>query len=45
MICFPLRLTSSEPIFFTRFDLMNWKDYGIMKRYIPAISRNARQNP
>ena len=30
MICFPLRLTPSEPLFFARFDLMNWKNYGIM---------------
>ena len=30
MICYRLRLTPSEPLFFARFDLMNWKDYGIM---------------
>ena len=33
MICFPLRLTPSEPLFFARFDLMNWKNYGIMIKY------------
>ena len=36
MICFRLRLTSVSR-FFARFDLMNWKDYGIMKKYIPAL--------
>lgn len=33
MICFPLRLTPSEPLFFAFFDLMNWKEYGIMVEY------------
>ncbi len=37
MICFRLRLTSVSRYFFAHFDLMNWKDYGIMKRYIPAL--------
>ena len=32
MICFRLRLTSVSRYFFARFDLMNWKDYGIMRK-------------
>ena len=33
MICFRLRLTSVSRYFFARFDLMKWKDYGIMVKY------------
>lgn len=37
MICFRLRLTSVSRYFFARFDLMNWKDYGIMIKYEKCI--------
>lgn len=33
MICFRLRLTSVSRYFFACFDLMKWKDYGIMIWY------------
>ncbi len=33
MIRFRLRLTSVSRYFFARFDLMKWKDYGIMIKY------------